>query len=214
MALFAFIASAVTLATVPVFGTLIDNPVTLLSKLGGTAAILALFVLAIATLTTNLAANVVAPANGFSNINPKKISFKMGGYITAGLGIAIFPWKILDSAGDYIFTWLGGYSALLGPIAGILIVDYFWVRRTQMKVDDLYRRDGRYRYGSGTNAVAVIALILGVLPNIPGYLAVSGFVDSVPWIFKASFDFAWFIGFFISGLIYAIVMGRKSPQEA
>lgn len=214
MALFAFIAAAVTLATVPIFGSIIDDPVKLLTKMGGTAAVLALFVLAVATLTTNLAANVVAPANGFSNINPKRISFKMGGYITAGLGLVIFPWKLIASTGGYIFTWLVGYSALLGPIAGILIADYFWVRRTAMNVEDLFRREGRYTYRKGVNPIAVIALIIGVLPNVPGFLKAGGFVESVPEIFTRIYVYAWFVGFFISGLIYAMAMGRKAPSDA
>ena len=98
--------------------------------MGGVAVIFALAALAIATLTTNLAANVVAPAYGFSNLAPGKISFAMGGYITAGLGIAMFPWKLMESAGAYLFVWLVGYSALLGPIAGILLTDYFLIRKT------------------------------------------------------------------------------------
>ena len=214
MALFAFIAAAVTLATTVIFGKAIGDPVLLLTKMGGGAAVVALFVLAIATLTTNLAANVVAPANGFSNISPSKISFKMGGYITAGLGLVIFPWKLVASTQGYIFIWLVGYSALLGPIAGILIADYFLVRRTHMDVEDLFRRNGRYRYKNGVNPVAIIALVLGVLPNVPGFLKAGGFVESVPDIFTGIYTYAWFVGFFLSGGIHFVLMGRKAPSEA
>ena len=214
MALFAFIAATVTLATTVIFGEAIGDPVLLLTKMGGTAAVLALFVLAIATLTTNLAANVVAPANGFSNLSPSKISFKMGGYMTAGLGLVIFPWKLVASSDGYIFTWLVGYSALLGPIAGILIADYFFVRRTQMNVEDLFRRDGRYRYSGGVNPIAIIALVVGVAPNVPGFLKVGGFIDSVPEIFETIYTYAWFVGFFLSGALHAVLMGRKRPEDA
>ena len=129
MAMLAFISVSVTAATVVVFGERIWDPVIVAGRMGGTGALVGLALLLLATMTTNLAANVVAPANGFSNLAPKRISFKMGGYITAGLGIAMMPWKLLESAGNYLFVWLVGYSSLLGPIAGILIADYFFVRR-------------------------------------------------------------------------------------
>lgn len=216
MALFAFIGVAVTSATVVIFGETIWDPVQLLGRMGGVSAMVALFVLAIATLTTNLAANVVAPANGFSNISPEKISFKMGGYITAGLGLVMFPWKLLESAGAYIFTWLIGYSALLGPIAGILVADYFIIRKTELDVDDLFRIDGKYRYGNGWNPIALLALAVGVLPNIPGFLAAAGIVSEVPSFFSNIYTYAWFVGFFISGGLYAgmTLLTRKEPEPA
>jgi len=142
MALLAFISVAVTTATVTAFGEEIWDPVALAGRLGGAAALVGLAMLVVATLTTNLAANVVAPANGFCNLSPRRISFKMGGLITAGLGIAMMPWKLLDSAGSYLFVWLVGYSSLLGPIAGILITDYFLIRRSELNLEALYRRAG------------------------------------------------------------------------
>lgn len=202
MVLFSFIGVAVTSATVVIFGEAIWDPVALLGRMGGAAVIIALFALAVATLTTNLAANVVAPANGFSNIAPGKISFKMGGYITAGLGIAMFPWKLLESTRGYIFTWLIGYSALLGPIAGILIADYFLVRRMKLKVEDLFRSEGAYTYVRGWNPVALIALAAGVLPNIPGFLQAAGVFEAVPAIFGSIYTYAWFVGLLISGGLY------------
>ena len=138
----------------------------------------------------------------------------MGGYITAGLGLVIFPWKLVASTQGYIFTWLVGYSALLGPIAGILIADYFLVRRTHMNVEDLFRSRGRYRYKNGVNPIAIIALVVGVAPNVPGFLKAGGFVDSVPAIFESIYTYAWFVGFGISGALHAVMMGRKRPEEA
>lgn len=214
MALFAFIGVAVTSSTVIIYGEAIWDPVALLSRMGGWVVVVALFVLAVATITTNLAANVVAPANGFSNLAPRKISFKMGGYITAGLGIAMFPWKILSSTEGYIFTWLVGYSALLGPIAGILIADYFLVRRTEMNVADLFRKGGRYHYAGGFNPKALIALFLGVAPNVPGFLKAGGFVSEVPEVFTVLYTYAWFVGFLVAGGVHFLLMGRKSAAEA
>jgi len=210
MALFAFISVAVTSATVVIFEEAVPHPVDLLGRMGGLTAIIALFVLAVATLTTNLAANVVAPANGFSNLNPKKISFKMGGYITAGLGIAMFPWKLIESTDQYIFTWLIGYSALLGPIAGILIADYFLIRKTEMDVEELFRKDGEYSYGNGWNWRALVALAVAVAPNVLGFIHEAGFVESVPAIFDQIYVYAWFVGFIIGGGVYFVLSSKQS----
>jgi NCS1 family nucleobase:cation symporter-1 len=209
MALFAFIGVAVTSATVVIFGDAIWDPVQLASRMGGLGVVIALIALVIATLTTNLAANVVAPANGFSNLFPKAISFKTGGYITAAIGIAMFPWKLLETAGTYIFTWLIGYSALLGPIAGIMMADYFLIRKTRLRHPDLYRSDGIYSFGNGWNPAGIIALIIGVLPNLPGFLQAAGFVEGVPAFFITIYSYAWFIGLFISGIVYYVLMANK-----
>src|SRR5207247_742648 len=127
--------------------------------------------LSIATLTTNIAANIVAPATGFSNLAPHKITFKQGATITAVIGILMMPWRLYNDAAAYIFTWLIGYGALLGPVAGIMIADYFVVRRGELIVNDLYRRHGVYEYSRGFNWVAIGALALGVLPSLPGFVA-------------------------------------------
>jgi NCS1 family nucleobase:cation symporter-1 len=206
MALLAFIGVAVTSATVVIYGEAIWDPVALTGRMGGVGVVVALLALLLATLTTNLAANVVAPANGFSNLAPDRISFRMGGYITAGIGIAIFPWKLLETTGAYIFTWLIGYSALLGPIAGILLADYFLIRRTELDRDSLFRHDGAYRYRGGWNPAAVIALVLGVLPNLPGFLKAAGFVADVPDAFEVVYTYAWFVGLAIAAALYFVLM--------
>ena len=205
MALFAFISVAVTSATVTIFGEAIWDPVVLAGKMGGIGVVVALMALVVATLTTNLAANVVAPAYGFSNLNPKKISFKMGGYITAGIGIAIFPWKLLETAGGYLFVWLIGYSALLGPIAGILIVDYFFVRKSELDAESLFNHKGIYKEW---NSAGMIALIMGILPNLPGFLHAANILESVPAIFDTIYSYAWFVGLFIAGFLY-LVLNKK-----
>ncbi len=209
MALFAFISVAVTSATVQIYGEAIWNPVDLAGRMGGVGVIFALAALIVATLTTNLAANVVAPAYGFSNLAPSKISFRMGGYITAAIGIAIFPWKLVEDAGAYIFTWLVGYSALLGPIAGLLIADYFLLRGTKLKLDDLFSHDGIYGANNGWNHAGLIALVVGILPSLPGFLHAAGFVSAVPPVFDTIYGYAWFVGFAVAAIVYLLLAKKK-----
>ncbi len=207
MVLFSFIGVAVTSATTVIYGETIWDPTVLLGRMGGGFTVaLALFALSVATLSTNIAANVVSPANAMINLAPRSISFRVGGLITAGLGVAMFPWKLLESAGDYIFVWLTGYSALLGPLGGILIIDYFVLRDMELDIDALYQRRGPYAYGNGFNNVAILALLLGVAPNVPGFLHAAGVLDSVPPIFDGIYVYAWFVGFIISGLVYGLGM--------
>jgi NCS1 family nucleobase:cation symporter-1 len=173
-------------------------------------AVMALLGVGIATVSVNIAANVVSPANDFANLAPRLISFQTGGLITGVLGIVMMPWKIMASAGGYIFTWLIGYSALLGPIAGIMIVDYWLIRKGELDVPDLYRPEGRYR---GTNPVAVGALVLGVLPNLPGFLKAAGAISGPPDFFDDLYVYAWFVGVLVAGTTYAIGM-RMRPVSA
>jgi NCS1 family nucleobase:cation symporter-1 len=206
MALFAFIGAAVTNATLVIFGTRIADPVALLARIGGPLMImLSMAGLIVATLTTNIAANIVAPANAFSNIAPHKITFKQGAMITAVIGIVMMPWRLYNDAAAYIFTWLIGYGALLGPIAGIMIADYFVVRRGVLTVNDLYKRYGAYEYWHGVNWIAIGAFALGVLPSLPGFVAaLRGVPAGGP--FGTLYNWAWFVGFLISALIYLIGM--------
>lgn len=208
MALFSFIGVAVASSTAIIYGEAIWDPVVLAGKFGGLTTALALLALTVATLTTNLAANVVAPANSFSNLSPRKISFQMGGYITAGLGIAMMPWKILASSGDYIFIWLVGYSSLLGPIAGILIADYFFIRKQQLDVEDLFKADGKYSYCHGWNKAALVAFVLAVLPNMPGFLSACGYIGDVSAFWTTLYGYAWFVGAFLAGGIYWLMMRK------
>ncbi len=217
MTLFAFIGVAVTSATAIIFpgGGVIWDPVELLGKIGGPfTVVLSMVALSIATLTTNLAANVVSPANDFSNLAPHRISFRTGGLITAFLGIVIMPWKLLSSSQGYIFTWLVGYSALLGPIGGILIADYFVLRRTRLDVADLYRRGGRYEYARGINPAAVVAFVLGVIPSIPGFLAQAfpASFPGVPAMLKDLYAYAWFIGVGVAGVVYLAMMRGRGER--
>jgi NCS1 family nucleobase:cation symporter-1 len=184
---------------------------------GGFSVVLSLLALTVATLSTNIAANVVSPANAMINVNPRKISFRLGGFVTAGLGIAIFPWKLLESTGSYIFTWLVGYSALLGPIGGILIIDYFVLRRTKLDLQGLYQRNGPYTYHDGFNRAALIAFGLAVIPNVPGFAHAAGILWWVPPIWDQIYAYAWFVGFLLGGGLYWALMhfmGQTPPRDS
>ncbi len=174
----------------------------------GIVALVSLFGVGIATVSVNIAANVVSPANDFANLAPRHISFQTGGLITGVLGIVMMPWKLLATAGAYIFTWLIGYSALLGPIAGIMVADYWIIRRTELDVMELYRPEGKYK---GVNPVAMVALVVGVLPNLPGFLKAAGVTSGPPNFFDDLYVYAWFTGFILAFIIYVVGMRLRSP---
>jgi len=211
MGLLALMAVIVTSATVVLYGKALWDPVDVASRMTGAAVLIALVILLIDTVSVNLAANLVGPAYDFSALNPKLISYKTGGYITAGIALVMMPWKILETTQGYIFTWLIGYSALLGPIAGILIIDYYFIRQTKINVPDLYLEHGQYSYQKGWNMAAVIAFAIGVIPNIPGFLN-AAFPASFPEVsamLKTIYTYAWFVGLAISGIVYFVLMRNK-----
>jgi NCS1 family nucleobase:cation symporter-1 len=183
----------------------------LFTQMGPVASALGLIVVVIATLTTNVAANLVSPSYDFSQVAPDKISFRTGGLIAAVIGLLFMPWKILATSGGYLFTWLGGYGTLLGAIAGILLVDYYLVQRQNVDVKDLFIRGGRYEYSNGWNFSAVAAFALGVLPCLPGYLAVAGVLDkgAVSEFWVSLFDFGWFVSLAIAGTVTFLASRRS-----
>ncbi|MDP9169739.1 MAG: NCS1 family nucleobase:cation symporter-1, partial [Acidobacteriota bacterium] len=200
MTLFSFIGVAVTSASVVLFGQAIWDPVQLLGRFHEPLiASIALIALLVATLNTNVAANVVSPSNDFSNLNPRLISFRMGGMITGMAGLLMMPWKLLTDFNSYIFGWLVGYSGLLGPVAGIMITDYFLIRHTTLNVAGLYQRNGEYEYGRGVNTRALVALAAGVIVALIGLV-----VPGLRWLY----DYAWFVGFAVAGLVYYVSMRR------
>ncbi len=212
MTLFAFIGVVVTSATAIVYGNTIWDPVLLAGKFENKLMVtFAMLAVAISTLATNIAANIVSPANDFSNLSPQKINFRTGGYITGVIGILIFPWKLVADPGGYIFTWLVGYSSLLGPVGGIMIADYYFIRKQQLNVTDLYSRNGRYSFNNGINNNAVIALLAGILPNVPGFLVTIKVItaDAVPVWIANLYHYAWFVGFVISAWVYWLLMKNK-----
>jgi nucleobase:cation symporter-1, NCS1 family len=191
---------------VVLFGEPIWDPIVLIGRFNQPViALVALIAIVIATLNTNVAANVVSPSNDFSNLRPRLISFRTGGLITGVIGVLMMPWKLLSDYGAYIFGWLVGYSGLLGPIAGIMIADYFIVRRRSLVLEDLYRRDGVYEYVNGINSRALISVGLGVVVALLG-LALPG----VRWLY----DYAWFVGFGVAGLSYVVLMHNRGGSVA
>ena len=215
MALYSFIGVAVTSATVIIFGETLWNPVDVLTRFNSpTVLVIAMVSLCVATLATNIAANVVSPANDFAHLAPRRISFRIGGYITGIIGVVMMPWKLVADPKGYIFTWLIAYSALLGPIGGILICDYFVVRRTKLNAIQLYERGGEYFYTNGFNLVALVALVLGILPNAPGFLGTirPALAPQIGAFWMQLYSYAWFVGFFISFVTYwALTTAVRKP---
>lgn len=212
MTAFAFIGVAVTSATLLIYGRPIPDPVELMKQFDSVAVILfATVVIFAAQLTTNMAANVVSPSNDFSNLNPKRISYVTGGLITALLGIAMMPWKLMASMGAYIFTWLIGYSGLMGAIAGILICDYWVLRRQRLDLAALFDPKGRYSYGNGFNWRAIIALFVAIAPVVPGFLRAAttpGGQVAQPNLFDTLYTYAWFVTFALGFAIYYLLMNN------
>jgi nucleobase:cation symporter-1, NCS1 family len=222
MTAFSFIGIAVTAATIVVFGEAIWDPVQLITQLTGSIPgllILAMLIIAIAQISTNMAANVVSPSFDFSNLAPKYISFRTGGIITAVIGILSFPWIILETAGAYVFTWLVGYGSLLGAIGAVMIADYWIVRRRQLDLADLYKHDGRYAYSGGWNWRAIAAVLVGVVPVLPGFFKAAttpGFagVFENPTFIEGLYNYGLFFTFFVAGAAYLLlnVIPGLAPQ--
>jgi len=173
----------ITSASAVIYGEAIWDPIILVGKFENRLVVaVSMFTVVIATLGVNIAANVVSPANDFANLKPGAISFKTGGLITGVIGIVMLPWKLIDDPHGYIFKWLLGYSGGLGAIAGVLIADYYFVRKRNLKLADLYRADGIYK---GTSTSALIATAVGC------GLAWIGLVIKPLAIL---YDYAWFVG--------------------
>ncbi len=216
MALYSFIGVAVTSATTIIYGKTIWDPVDVLTHFQNPLVlVIAMFALCLATLATNIAANVVSPANDFAHLAPRKISFRLGGLITGVLGVLMMPWKLVADPSGYIFTWLVGYSALLGPIGGIMIADYFVIRRRQLNVPALYQTDGEYCYTNGFSGVALFALVVAILPNLPGFLVNVKLIPAtaVPTFFVTLYSYAWFVGFAIAFVVY-LALRRMTTKPA
>ncbi|MDZ4804996.1 MAG: NCS1 family nucleobase:cation symporter-1 [Candidatus Eisenbacteria bacterium] len=206
MSLFAAMGILITSATVIIYGRAIWDPVQLVSEFKSPiVVVVSMFTAVVATLAVNIAANVVSPANDFANAFPKAINFRTGGLITGVIGILMQPWKLLADPSGYIFTWLLGYSGGLGSIAGVLIADYWLVRKTELKLEDLYLPDGAYRYAGGWNWKAVVATLVGCA------LAWGGLIFPP---MKPLYDYAWFVGFFAAGGLHWLLMaGNRTANR-
>lgn len=215
MALFSLIGVAVTSATTVIYGETIWDPIVLIARFTSpTVVVVSLVCVSIATLGTNLAANVVSPANDFSNLWPSRISFRGGGVITGVLGILIQPWRLVADPSGFIFTWLIGYSALIGSIGGVLISDYYIIRRTDLDLIKLYEKQGPYWYVGGCNPIAIIALAAGIAPCLPGFLGTIQ-VLNVSTLWMHLYHYAWFVSSGISFASYtALTLGiRGAPSR-
>jgi nucleobase:cation symporter-1, NCS1 family len=224
MTAFSFIGIAVTAATIVVFGEAIWDPVALVTRLTSdipALLILAMFIIAIAQISTNMAANVVSPSFDFSNLAPKYISFRTGGLITAIIGILSFPWVLLETAGAYIFTWLVGYGSLLGAIGAVMIMDYWILRRRNLSLADLYRHDGIYAYSGGWNWRAIAAVLIGVVPVLPGFIKAAttpGFagVFENPTFVEGLYNYGLFFTFGVTAVAYLILslVGGRATEPS
>ncbi len=214
MALYSFIGVAVTSATIVIYGKTIWDPIDLLSRFRNPLVLsVAMVSLCLATLATNIAANVVGPANDFSHVWPRVISFRTGGLITGILGILMQPWKLIADPSGYIFKWLVAYSSLLGAVGGVLIVNYYVIRRTKLDLKGLYQSAGPYWYRNGFNPAALIALAVGIGPCVPGFLGTIGALEVAPvWI--SMYNYAWFISFALSAMSYLVLMKVAGPEQS
>jgi NCS1 family nucleobase:cation symporter-1 len=221
MGLYSFIGVAVTSAALVIYRGLPEeqknelwNPVFLLNQFDNRLVLtVALFALCLATLATNIAANVVSPANDFSHLWPRRISFRTGGLITGVVGILIQPWKLLAHADVYINKWLVGYSLLLGAVGGVLIADYFVVRRTRLDLAGLYRRAGPYWYSGGFNPVALVSLLAGIAPCVPGFLSQAGVLGVAPF-WERLYGYAWFVSFGVAFVLYVLLTWLTAARKA
>jgi nucleobase:cation symporter-1, NCS1 family len=215
---FSFVGIAVTAATIVVYGQPIWDPVELIAKLLAdlpVLLILAMIIVLIAQISTNMAANVVSPSNDFSNLSPRVISFRMGGIITALIGIVSFPWKLYEDVGAYIFTWLVGYGSLLAAIGAVMIVDYWILRRTELDVEELYKVEGEYTYSRGFNWKAIGSVVIGVVPVIPGFInaaTTKGGVVADPNFLDQLYRYGVFVTFALAGLSYFALSSARSAQ--
>jgi nucleobase:cation symporter-1, NCS1 family len=202
MSLFAAMGVMITSATAIIYGESIWDPVQLVGRFSSPAVVaISMFTVVVATIAVNIAANVVSPANDFANAFPRLISFKTGGLITGLLGIAIQPWRLLADPSGYIYTWLLGYSGGLGSIAGVLVADYWIVRRRTLRLEDLYLAAGEY---GGWNTGAIGATAIGC------FFAWGGLV--IPTL-KPLFDYAWFVGFFVAGAAHLALSRMARPLD-
>jgi NCS1 family nucleobase:cation symporter-1 len=215
MALFSFIGIAVTSATVVFLGRTEWDPIKLVSEFENPVVlVVAMLAICVATLATNIAANVVGPANDFVHLAPKRLSFRTAALLSCFIGILIRPWDLISDPTGYIYRWLIAYSSILGAVGGILIADYFIIRRTKLDLSDLYLRDGRYWYFRGFNLCAILAMLVGVAPSLPGLISDLYPTLSVPQFWKELYRYAWFVNFSLAMLVYLSSMSLMKSRGA
>src|SRR6266702_7087238 len=207
MTFFSLLAVLITAASQKIYGAPIWDPIALTGKFSNKFVIVfALFTLAVATLSVNVAANVVSPSYDFSNAIPKLISFRTGGLITGVLGILIQPWRLISDPHVYIFTWLEFYGGCLGAVAGVLIADYWLLRRNDLDLADLYRVEGEYTYAAGWNWRGVVSVVLGMLLAVGGAHSAPNQGpfpgDGLIPFFRPLYSYSWVVGLLVAILAY------------
>ena len=208
MLLYSFISVFVTSAALIGFDRILVaedapwDPVTLLAQFDNPALVVAAqLALLIATVTTNVAANVIAPANAFANLLPRRLDFRLGGVITGLIGVLIAPWWLFDRISDLLVF----VSGLLGPVLGVMLADYYWIRRKVISVRDLFDPKGAYAYLGGVNPVAALALGLGIATALIGY-----FVPALEWLYTGS----WFSGCLVAFVVYGLCARGRTADVA
>ncbi len=205
MTVFSAIGVLVTSATIVVFHQAISDPVTLLGHFhNGFLLLISMAAVVVATLSVNVAANIVSPAYDFIQLFPKRMTFRRGGVLTGILAIVMCPWLLVSNPHIYIFSWLDVYSGFLGPIAAILIADYWVFRRQTLTVIELYEKTGRYFYGNGYNRLAIWALVAGIVVSLVGKV-----LPALAWLF----NYSWFVGFAVSFIVYLVLMRSRYPES-
>ncbi|XP_025825595.1 purine-uracil permease NCS1-like [Panicum hallii] len=215
MGLYTFAGVAITSATETIFGRVISDPIELLGRIGGPATtFLAISGITLAIITTNIPANVVAPANALVSMSPRRFTFAKGAVVTALISLAFQPWRLVSSSDSFVNIWLLSNSALAGPIGGILLADHYIVRRTALDVDALYSEDrgSPYYFQGGFNVAAMVAMAAGVAPIVPGFLHKVGVLTSVSKAFVTAYNNAWFVSFFVAGAVYCLLCGQREMQ--
>lgn len=215
MGMYAFAGLAVTSATEVIFGHVISDPIELLGCIGGPATtVLAIFGISLAIVTTNVAANVVSPANTLVSMNPRTFTFAKGALATALFSVAFQPWRLLSSSQTFIYTWLLSNSAFMAPIGGVMLADHYIVRRTALDVDALYSedRDSPYYFQGGFNVAAMAAVAAGIMPIVPGFLHKVGVLPSVPKTFIVVYNNVFFASFFVAGAVYCMLCRQRGIE--
>lgn len=207
MSFMAIASIMITSGGIVIYGEAIWNPVELASRFDSAiVVVVALLFLSIATVSANLAANVVSPSYDFSNAFPKHISFRVGGLLCGVIGIAIQPWQLISDPNIYIFAWLGFYGGVLAAVAGVLMAGYWVHRRTRLSLADLYAERGRYWYNAGWNWRAVVATVIGALLAVGGAYSAPGSgpfpADGLIPPLRMFYDYSWVAGLAAAFLAY------------
>jgi len=205
MIVFSVLGVLTTSATAVIFGHIIWDAVELIKLLPSKElAVVCLLTVVMATMSVNIPANLVSASYDISNLAPRKISMWRGALITALIGTVMLPWRLVATAFNLVNLWLSTIGVFLGPVAGILIADYWWVRRCELSVPDLYKLKGVYSYWKGINPIAVVALALGVAAAYSG--------DFIP-AFQILTDLNWLTGFAVSFVSYGLLMGSRMKRS-